>query len=311
MVRLLQWSIVLPTAALLTKLTASSDFVSLTFRNELPEDVIVHWEGGAGPSTNEADRYVQGEVGASGGEMTIQTYHGHLFSYDCGNMRHFISAPSDTSEVFVVLLGEASEVPVRCLTTADGGTERDEFIVLVRPDWSPRGAARFLDLVRAGYYDGAALNRVVPGFLTQFGISADFKMRTEWGDSVIPDDPKPTDPPVPFRPGMLSYAGSGPDSRTTEIFVVMPETDPETLEYFGENPWEVPFGIIQGDVAASPVARWYSYGDMPPWGSGPESERIYMEDGYQYLAQEYPRLDYVERCLILDPWESSETEEEL
>ena len=39
--------------------------------------------------------------------------------------------------------------------------------MLVKPYWSPMGASRFLELVRAGYYDGVALNRVVPGFLMQ------------------------------------------------------------------------------------------------------------------------------------------------
>ena len=44
---------------------------------------------------------------------------------------------------------------------------KQSFDMLIKPYWSPIGASRFLELVRAGYYDGVALNRVVPGFLMQ------------------------------------------------------------------------------------------------------------------------------------------------
>ena len=40
--------------------------------------------------------------------------------------------------------------------------------IMIKPYWSPMGATRFLELVRKGYFDGVALNRVVPKFLTQF-----------------------------------------------------------------------------------------------------------------------------------------------
>ena len=39
-------------------------------------------------------------------------------------------------------------------------------------EWSPRGASRFLELVRAGYYDGVGFTRVVPGFLVQVAARA-------------------------------------------------------------------------------------------------------------------------------------------
>ena len=44
----------------------------------------------------------------------------------------------------------------------------------------------------------------------------------------------------------------------------MPGTSQGQLEYFGVNPWETPFGIID-QVEQTAVANWFSYGDMPPW----------------------------------------------
>lgn len=87
------------------------------------------------------------------------------------------------------------------------------------PFRSPRGAIRFLELVRFGVYNGVAFNRVVPNFLTQFGIPKDYEMRKDAREISIWDD---FNQRLPFEPGYVSFAGSGFDSRTTELFIVMP-----------------------------------------------------------------------------------------
>lgn len=117
------------------------------------------------------------------------------------------------------------------------------------------------------YYDGVAFNRVVPKFLTQFGIAKDYFTRTKERELAILDDFPITD--VNFEPGTISFAGSGYDSRSTEIFVVMPGVSGEQLEKFGENSWETPFAVIDGDVEKSALKKIYSgYGDMPPFAKG-------------------------------------------
>ena len=45
------------------------------------------------------------------------------------------------------------------------------------------------------------------------------------------------------------------------------------------------------------------YGDMPPWGKGPDPQKIYGE-GYGYLAREFPELDYLETCRVVESGES-------
>mmetsp|Transcript_4621 Transcript_4621/g.6766 ORF Transcript_4621/g.6766 Transcript_4621/m.6766 type:complete len:339 (-) Transcript_4621:138-1154(-) len=290
--------------------------ISLKLRNELPIAVDIYFAGD-GSSTVEESSALVVTIPANGGEANMNTYPGHNFSYNFGGFTHHIVAPEHNGLVRVLLGGE-SEIIVKCTTTILGSTETNQPLeIRVVPWWSPHGAARFLELVRMGYYNGAALNRVVPGFLTQFGISRDYDMRTKFRSATIPDDPplyKEDDnadgnvdvdvdekrPLTPFVPGMMSYAGHGANSRSTEIFVVMPDTPQGQLDYFGINAWETPFAIVN-DVAQTPVAQWHSYGDMPPWGKGPNPTQIYPEDGYHtYLKNEFPEMDYLEECYVVD-----------
>jgi cyclophilin family peptidyl-prolyl cis-trans isomerase/HEAT repeat protein len=48
-------------------------------------------------------------------------------------------------------------------------TDRGELVIELRPDVAPVTALRFLELVRAGTYDGLTFHRVVPGFVAQGG----------------------------------------------------------------------------------------------------------------------------------------------
>lgn len=267
--------------------------VTVTFVNELPNAQIdLYWE-----NHETRGRKFEGTIDPRGGFLRVDTYDGHEFSYEIESdgERHYFQPKG-----FAVLLGSTHCIQVRCDVTTYSRKSSDTFNILVKPYWSQRGASRFLELVRSGYYDGVALNRVVPGFLTQFGIAADPTVRNHWGKLAIVDD-LPFDD-ITFQPGYLSFAGSGIDSRTTEIFIVMPGVGQEQLDYFGENSWETPFGLLEGNVEESALTKIYSgYGDMPPWGKGPESSRIYDEDGYTtYLPNAFPLLDYIERCYVVD-----------
>lgn len=177
-------------------------------------------------------------------------------------------------------------------------TSTGPLTIHIKPSWSPRGAARFSDLVDTGHYNGCALNRVVKAFLTQFGISANYQKRTLFRRKTIRDDDAPQEK-IPFQPGYMSFAGSGPDSRTTEVFIVMSDTPQHQLDYFGVNPWETPFGFVVEDSLKT-VDQWEaSYGDMQPWGNGPDPQVIYQEHGYEYLKEHFPKLDYIQECNIV------------
>jgi len=140
------------------------------------------------------------------------------------------------------------------------GTTRGPFSMKFYRMWSPHGYDRAVELFERGFYDHSHFFRVVEGFLVQFGISysPDEELRG-MADRTIPDDPQ-LDPPVKFRAGTISYAGSGDDSRNSHLFISYGDSDS-----LGTQKWETPVGkVVSGyeDV----IQKLYSYGDMPPWG---------------------------------------------
>jgi cyclophilin family peptidyl-prolyl cis-trans isomerase len=162
--------------------------------------------------------------------------------------------------------------------------------------WSPYGYDRATSLFERGYYDNSHFFRVVPHFLVQFGISytTDTELR-HFADTTIPDDPKRNDL-MPFREGMISFAGSGPNSRTSQLFIAY-----DKAGGLGNSPWETPFGEVTSGMEN--VQQLYSgYGDMPPWGHGPEQGPI-RNKGASYITENFPLLDKFVTCTVrrLDP----------
>jgi peptidyl-prolyl cis-trans isomerase A (cyclophilin A) len=262
----------------------SAQAASLSLINFTPETLEIFW-------LDDAANYevkVKDLLGYSEAQMHGEV--GHSFVYYYQGERHAIVLHDDNSNKPSQHLIGAETTRVEC-TTSTG-----DLRIIIQPDWSPRGACRFLELIHAHYFDGCALNRVVPGFLTQFGIGADYAMRSRYRMETIPDD-QPRG--ISFKPGYLSYAGSGPNSRSNEVFIVMPDADDWTLSNFGaSNPWETPFGFVEEETLTT-VGNFEAYGDMPPWGTGPRPELIYEEDGYHYLKKNFPRLSYIHECRIV------------
>lgn len=168
-------------------------------------------------------------------------------------------------------------------------TSSGAFVVTVHRDWAPRGADRFYNLVKSGYYDGVRFFRVISGFMAQFGIHGDPQVSAAWRDQRIPDDPVRQS----NARGIVSFATAGPDTRTTQLFINY--GDNSRLDGAGF----APFGqVVEGmDV----VDRLYAeYGEGAPRGRGPDQSRIQAE-GNAYLDREFPRLDHVSRATIVAP----------
>jgi len=279
--------------SLIASSTSQEDEIKaeIKFVNVSEKEVMINWYNAA------SEGFVSVGGIAPGLGFNMASFVGHKFSYDVEGITHtFVVKDPESS----VVLGP-DHFRVKCSTT-----EGDIHANII-PNWSPLGAARFLHLVRIGYFNGCALNRVVKNFLTQFGMSSDFAARTTWRQESIADDTPLFD--VPFQPGYLSYAGSGPSSRTTEIFVVMPDVSDHQLKFFGTNPWETPFGYVEPEDLHV-VNKWYSYGDVVPFGDGPDSQKIYHEDGYDYLSREFPKMSYIKNCEITSSESKTTTGEE-
>lgn len=165
-------------------------------------------------------------------------------------------------------------------------TSQGDFVIAVQRAWAPRGADRFYNLVRSGYYDDVRFFRVISGFMVQFGIHGDPAVSAAWREQRIPDDPVRR---TNLR-GMVSFATAGPGTRTTQVFINFGSND--RLDAMGF----APFGqVVEGmDV----VDRLYAgYGEGAPRGLGPDQGRLQME-GNAYLARSFPKMDYVKRATI-------------
>jgi len=156
-----------------------------------------------------------------------------------------------------------------------------EFVIQVDRAWAPTGADRFYNLVKHGYFTNAAFFRVVPGFIVQFGLSADPAVNKVWRQANIPDD-KVTQS---NRPGTVVFATAGPNTRTTQLFINFGNNN------FLDGQGFSPFGhVISGmDV----IEKIYAgYGEKPDQGS------ITVE-GKAYLDKNFPKIDSIRSATIL------------
>jgi peptidyl-prolyl cis-trans isomerase A (cyclophilin A) len=165
-------------------------------------------------------------------------------------------------------------------------TSKGEFVIEVQRDWSPKGADRFYNLVKNGYFTDVRFFRVVTGFVAQFGIHGDPKVSAAWRETNIPDDPVKES----NKRGMVVFATAGPNTRTTQLFINF--KDNARLDTMGFSP----FGkVIQGMEVVDQLHA--EYGEGAPRGRGPDQGRIQAE-GNAYLMREFDKLDYIKKATI-------------
>ncbi len=109
--------------------------------------------------------------------------------------------------------GSDTQAPETCRVRFD--TSRGAFTIEITRAWAPRGADRFYALAKAGFFDGARFFRVLPGFVVQFGIPGDPQVARQWRSARLADDPVTQS----NGEGTITFATSGPNSRTTQVFI--------------------------------------------------------------------------------------------
>ena len=165
-------------------------------------------------------------------------------------------------------------------------TTKGDFVVDVNRAWAPKGADRFYNLVKIGYYRDVAFFRVIAGFMVQFGIHGDPAVNKVWRSAEIGDDPKVES----NKPGTITFATRGPNTRTTQLFI-----------NFGNNVrldgmGFAPFGkVVEGMTVVNSI--YSGYGEGAPRGRGPAQGRMQAE-GNTYLKADFPKLDYIESITI-------------
>ena len=165
-------------------------------------------------------------------------------------------------------------------------TSKGVFVVEVTRAWAPKGADRFYNLVKSGYYDNVRFFRVISGFMVQFGIHGDPAIMANWRTAQIPDDPVTQS----NTRGMITFATAGPNTRTSQVFINF--ADNARLDQSGF----APFGkVVSGmNVVDSLNAE---YGEGAPRGRGPDQGRLQSE-GNAYLTKEFSRMDYIKKATI-------------
>jgi peptidyl-prolyl cis-trans isomerase A (cyclophilin A) len=162
-------------------------------------------------------------------------------------------------------------------------TTKGDIVVEVTRAWAPIGADRFYNLVKHGFYNDAAFFRIVPGFVVQFGLGANPEVNAAWKNANLKDDPVTQS----NKPGYLTFATAGPNTRTTQLFINLGNNGPLDGQGFA------PFGQVTSGMDV--VQKLYGgYGEQPDQGS-------ITRQGKAYLDQNFPKMDRIETATIIAP----------
>lgn len=160
-------------------------------------------------------------------------------------------------------------------------TTEGEVVLEVHRRWAPHGADRFHAMVQSGYLDGAPFFRVIKGFMAQFGIAANPEVTAVWTPRTLPDDPVTQS----NTRGRVTFATSGPNRRTTQVFVNL--ADNAFLDAQGFAPFAE---VVSGMDAVD--ALFHRFGDAAPRGRGPD-QALLKRDGAAALVGRYRKLDRI------------------
>jgi peptidyl-prolyl cis-trans isomerase A (cyclophilin A) len=154
---------------------------------------------------------------------------------------------------------------------------RGTVVFETRPEWAPIGVQHFHDLVDANFYNQCRFFRVVDNFVVQFGIAADPTVQAQWKGTVLKDDAVATT----NAPGTLTYATSGKDTRTTQLFINTNKRGNKFLDAQGFAPFAI---VTKGMEHVYRINN--EYGEKPGQGK-------LQQQGNSYLQREFPLLSYI------------------
>lgn len=169
-------------------------------------------------------------------------------------------------------------------------TTQGDFDIIAVRSYSPKAVDRLYQLIKHDFYTDIALFRVIPEFVTQFGISGDSIANSNWEKYKIPDEPV-----LQKNDSMtISFARAGVETRTTQIFINLKDNHRlDELSYSGVTGFPVVAKITNG---METVHKFYAdYGGK----AANQQDSIYIK-GNDFLRRNYPKLDYINRAYILE-----------
>lgn len=195
--------------------------------------------------------------------------------------------------IFSVNTCPSCSIPVRSI--AIGPLTCISFLLLLRCVHScsiiiiPTLLRTHKELVTAGFYKDCRFFRVLPDFISQFGINGDPTVMSKWRSASIPDDPVK----VSNSRGTVVFATAGPNTRTTQIFV---NTRPQGNDFLDKQGF-APFGVVLGDGMQLIDKLYAGYGEGAPGGKGP-NQGLIQSKGNVYLKEKFPNLSYISSTTI-------------
>jgi peptidyl-prolyl cis-trans isomerase A (cyclophilin A) len=162
-------------------------------------------------------------------------------------------------------------------------TTKGSFVVTVHRKWAPRGADRFYNLARAGFYKKQRLFRVIPGFVVQWGISGTPKISKAWLNATVKDDPVKHS----NKRGTIVFADAGPNTRTTQVFVNLANDAQLDSQGFA------PFGTVTSGFATL-EHLYHGYGEGPS-----NDQQQITQEGEAFLRKHFPKLDRILKTRVL------------
>lgn len=175
---------------------------------------------------------------------------------------------------------EPKPEPVPAKYRARFETTKGEFVVEVTSPDAPLASERFYRLLESNYYSGSPLYRVRPGFVVQWGIS-DSPIKTQkWNMEYMRDEPAK----MKNTRGTVSFATSGKDSRTMQVFVNLGNNAALDKQGF------TPFGKVVSGLDV--FAKLQSYGDNV-------NQSQLVREGGVYVDMNFPKMDRIRKAELV------------
>ena len=156
-------------------------------------------------------------------------------------------------------------------------TSKGDVEVAVDRSLAPLGADRLYYLANNGFFTGARFFRVVAGFMAQFGLSGIPEVDAAFDKHPLKDEPRK----MSNEKGTLAFATSGPNTRTTQMFINLVDNGP-LLDAQGFAP--VGKVVVGMDVVENLLSGY---------GETSNVQGMIMVRGNEYLRTHFAELDSI------------------
>ncbi len=168
-------------------------------------------------------------------------------------------------------------------------TTKGSFEIEATRQWSPLAVDRLYQLIKTGFYNNAALYRIIPNFVAQFGTNNDTLLNASWIKYKLPDEPviRLNDS------GTIAFARAGVNTRSTDIYINLKNNHRLDTIYYNE---------VRGFPCIAVVTKGMDV--VQSFYSGYKEEPMQKADSTigawnKYFTKNYPKLDYIIKAAII------------